>query len=316
MPVLTDDKALEALLADADLPEAARSAYWQHEAAKVQISQDKEVQGTNVLGSLSTKTGMLHGMAHWLLQAPFRHMGRGFDDSAECQDLGRLVARRQGRQFTHDMLRQALSLAVVRHYADTLDDDDCALVIGDGYGVLSSLNLLAEPGRRVIAVNLTKPLLLDLIFAKKAVPDLTVALVCGPEDMAGALARPDVRLIAVQADNAQAAAQAPIGVAFNVHSMQEMDAPIIAGYFDILRRNRARRTFFYCCNKNSKTLLDGTQSRFDAYPWHPDDRILLDGVCPWAQLSYAKKPPFWYRRSGGELRTRHRLVALHRDVSE
>ncbi len=312
MSILIDNDALAALQAQAESPEAARSSYWEQEVANVRVSEDREVLGTSVLGSLSTKTGALHGLAHWLLQAPFRRMGRGFEEFARCQELGRLVARRQGRQFTHDMVRQVLSLALVRSHAGGMADDDCVLVIGDGYGVLSSLNLLAEPRRRVIAVNLTKPLLLDLIFAAKAAPDAGVALVSGPADMAEALARPGVRLIGVQADNAQSIAEAPIGCAFNIHSMQEMDAPVIAAYFALLRHNRARRTLFYCCNKNAKTLMDGSESRFDAYPWHRQDRILHDGDCPWAQLSYAGKPPFWYRRKGGELRTRHRLVALHR----
>ena len=312
MPLPVDNDALAALHADAERPEDARSSYWELEIENVQVSAADEVMGKSVLGSVSTKTGPLHGVAHWLLQAPFRHMGRNFRDFAKIQRLGRLIAQRQGRQFTHDMIRQALSFALVRHYGHDMDDGDCALVIGDGYGVLSSLNLLADPHRRVITVNLTKPLLLDLIFAGKAAPDATVALVSGQEDMAEALSRPEVRLIGVQADNAKAIAQAPIGTAFNIHSMQEMDAPVIAGYFDLLRNNRARQTLFYCCNKNVKTLLDGSESRFDAYPWHPEDQVLHDGICPWAQLSYSKKPPFWYRRQGGDLVTRHRLATMHR----
>jgi hypothetical protein len=133
--------------------------------------------------------------------------------------------------------------------------------------------------------------------------------------MAEALASPDIRLIGVQADNAPIIESAAIGMAINVHSMQEMDPPIIKGYFQILRRNQADRTVFYCCNKRVKELYDGSKVRFDDYPWHADDQILVDEISPWSQLFYSKTPPFWHRRAGGDWATQHRLVYLHREES-
>ena len=126
------------------------------------MTADGQLQGKSVLGSVSMKMGMLYSAAHWILQAPFRHMGRGLRDFPECQRLGRLVARRQGRSFTHDMVRQALSLAVIRQHADITSEGPCNLIIGDGYGVMTSLIMLASPLRKAIAVNLTRSLLLDL----------------------------------------------------------------------------------------------------------------------------------------------------------
>ena len=313
MALLTNDKALEAQHKEAEAQETARSSYWEHEIQNVRVTAEGRLQGRNVLGSVSTKTGMFYSAAHWVLQAPFRRMGRGFKDFPECQRLGRLVARRQGRQFTHDMIRQTLSLAVIRHHADIKSEGPSNLVIGDGYGVLTSLVMLASPLRKAIAVNLTRPLLLDLIYISKAVPDVRLALVTGPEGMAQALEHPEIRLIAVQADNAQVLENAPIGLAINVHSMQEMDPPVIASYFRILRANQAERTLFYCCNKVMKKFKDGPEIRFDGYPWHADDEILVDGISPWSQLFYSKTPPFWHRGGVGDWATRHRLAYLHRE---
>ena len=62
-----------------------------------------------------------------------------------------------------------------------------------------------------------------------------------------------------------------MGLAINIVSMQEMDPPVIAEYFRILRGNRAPRTAFYCCNKLWKRLADGSEVRFQAYPWSPTD---------------------------------------------
>ncbi|MDA1091436.1 MAG: putative sugar O-methyltransferase, partial [Proteobacteria bacterium] len=305
--------ALEALYAEVENPEVARSSYWEHEIQNVRMTADGQLQGKSVLGSVSTKRGLFYSAAHWILQAPFRHMGRHLKDFPECQRLGRLVARRQGRQFTHDMVRQTLSLAVIRQHADITSEGSCNLIIGDGYGVMTSLIMLASPLRKAIAVNLTRSLLLDLIYIGKAVPDAGLALVRNPEDLAQALERPDISLIAVQADNAPMIENAPIGIAVNVHSMQEMDPPVIEGYFRILRANAADRTLFYCCNKRVKKLMDGTEARFDSYPWHADDEILVDDISPWSQLFYSKTPPFWHPRGTGDMATRHRLAYLHRE---
>jgi hypothetical protein len=264
---------------------------------------------------VSTKTGAFANAAHWMLQAPFRHKGRGFGDFDKCHQLGRLVARQQGRQFTHDMIRQILSLALIRHHADVDSEGSCNMVIGDGYGVMTALNLLASPGRQIIAVNLIRPLLLDLIFSSRVVPGLRFSLVTDEDGLATALELPEIRLIAVKADDALLLTQAPIGLAINIHSMQEMDMAVIAEYFRVLRTNKAARTLFYSCNKNLKTLLDGSEIRFDDYPWHPEDEIGYDGISPWSQLNYSKTPPFWHPRRGGEWATRHRLAFLHREAA-
>lgn len=87
-----------------------------------------------------------------------------------------------------------------------------------------------------------------------------------------------------------------------------MDLPVVGRYFQALRRNKARETAFYCCNKLVKV------SNFDDYPWHPADRILNDSVCPWAQWYYSARPPFWHRRQGGDKRTWHRLAVMQKEV--
>ena len=52
---------------------------------------------------------------------------------------------------------------------------------------MTAFNLLASPRRQTIAVNLIRPLLLDLIFSGKAVPGLRFALVNDEESLATAL---------------------------------------------------------------------------------------------------------------------------------
>ena len=310
-----DQEALEALEAAATEDETSRSAYWDRACEGFSVKADGEITGTSVLGSISRKARPMHRLAHRVLQWPFRLMGHGFPAYADSETLGRLVARRQNRQFTHDMIRQVLSLALVRRYVNLDLDSECNLVIGDGYGVLTSLFLLATPHRRTILVNLTKPLLLDMVSIRQSVPDARFVLVDDAAQMQAALRQPDIRLIAVRADNAPCIAEAPVGVAMNVVSMQEMPPPAIAEYFQILRRNKAAKTAFYCCNKLYKRLSDGTELLFSDYPWHPGDDILHDSVCPWSQWYYDKAPPFWHHRSGERRVIWHRLALLQKAVS-
>ena|GEM_PF-643555 len=315
MTLLIDDAAVAALATAADVPEASRSSYWEQHMASFNVDDAGDLHGSNPAGTVSRKTGPLYTAAHWVLQWPYRCMGRDFPTFSECQQLGRLVARRQGRQFTGDMIRQVLTLALLRHRLDHLEsaDDGVSCVIGDGYGVMSALLRLAFPRRKVILVNLTKVLLLDVMFARRSGPGGCVALVSSAEDMRAAVARDDVGLIAVRADDAPSIAAAPVDLAINIVSMQEMDPPVIAGYFDVLRAAVAPETAFYRCNKLSKTLPDSTEVRFHDYPWRAGDRILVDGFSPWNGLVYSARPPFWHVAKDKARTAWHRLAWLEKD---
>ena len=238
---------------------------------------------------------------------PFRRFGAGFGSLNDCERIGRLIAGRQNRSYNYDMLRQSLTLALVQNYVDLKDPEECNLVIGDGYGVMTSLLLMMTPERRTIAANLTKPLLLDLIYISQAIPDVRLALVSNEDEMRAALADDRIRLIAVRADDAPIIAEAAIGLAVNIVSMQEMDLPVISEYFRVLRGNKAERTAFYCCNRLFKV------TDFEDYPWRENDRVLHDSSCPWSQWYYSARPPFWHRRRFGEKEVWHRLALLEMD---
>jgi hypothetical protein len=49
---------------------------------------------------------------------------------------------------------------------------------------------------------------------------------------------------------------------------------------------------FYCCNREEKTLSDGTITRFKDYPWNSLDNIQIDDLCPWHQQYYIFIPLF------------------------
>ncbi|CCQ75476.1 hypothetical protein [Magnetospira sp. QH-2] len=308
--MLTDNDALKAL-ATLDGSEAS-SSFWRDQEARYSVDVDGGVQGETVLGSYSAKTGLLHRLGHWVLQTPFRFMARRFRDRSRCERMGREIARRQGRAYTHDMQRQALSLSLIRHYQPSGTGQGVNLVIGDGYGVMTSLLLMDEPGRKTITVNLNKSLLLDLAMARRAHPDIRIALVSTREEMARALTDPGFGLIAVRADDCSIIDAASVALAVNIVSMQEMDPPVVEEYFRILRANPAGATRFYCANKLWKQLPDGTESKFEDYPWSGGDSIDLDEVCAWSQWVYSLRPPFWHYRKGKHRIIWHRLAQLEK----
>lgn len=308
--MLTGDDALLALESLIEKPEATRSSFWDVAVELFKVGADGAVDGPAGLGIVSRKTGSLRTAAHWISRRPFWYMGRKYPDFADSNRLGRLVARRQRRRYTEDIVRQVLSLALIRDTFSFAGDDDLSVVIGDGYGVMTVLLLLAYPARRVIVVNLTKSLLVDLIHVRQVVPEIRFAWVSTAADMEAALSCPGLNLIAVRADDARHISAAPIGLAVNTASMQEMTPPVIAEYFDVLRHSPGADTVFYCCNKLSKTLPDGTVVRFDDYPWRAADRILVDEPCAWQNIVSTKKPPFWYVKKNVVW---HRLAVLEKD---
>lgn len=308
--MLLNVDALRALEADCEATERGQSSYRQSEVKEFTVHADGAVQGACVLGMISRKRGVVVTAAHWVLQFPFRHMGRRFLPLRYALSLGRLIAHREKRAFTYDLLRHALTLALIRHHLSLEDRNGVSAVIGDGYGMMASYLLLDRPERKVVVVNLTKPLLLDLVFIRQAVPGVGIALVRDEQDMRAALADPLVRVIGVQADHASSLAAAPIDLAVNIVSMQEMAPSAVAAYFHLLRASPAPRTAFYCCNKLWKKLSDGTEVKFHDYPWHKDDEILLDETCPWSQWVYSKRLPFWHYRKGESRVIWHRLAWL------
>ncbi len=315
---LTTEQSILAI-ADAvrvDGGDAAASSHWRNEAglADHPLVQDplnfdlKTADSTafGPLGGISVKIGMKHCLAHWLLQTPLRALGIGYLGFTGADKIAAGIARAQGRAYDKDLLRHTLTLALLqRHLGATLNQGTIA-VIGDGFANMSALLLRTHPSAKVILVNLHKSLLFDCVFLRKAITDVSISLVRSDADMRDALASPDVQCIALAAENASLLRLAPVTLGINILSMMEMDPPVTAAYFDLLRRALADKTAFYCCNRVEKTLPDGTLTRFDAYPWDADDEILVDAMCRWTRLAYRSRPPFYYLSNP----VRHRLVYL------
>ena len=305
--MLFDEEIFQRLESLADQPEKTRSSFWEHELKDFRFTSDGKMSGLICIGNLSQKNSKIHKLTHWLLQTPYRYFTKNSINFEMCYTATKLVAERQGRAVTLDMLRQTLSLAVI---VDNLDLNKCSginLVIGDGYGVMSSLLKLLFPKKLLVTINLSTPLLIDLYYAKKALPKEKFGLAETKGDLNNMLKDKDLGLIGITADNLRILSAIDIGFAANLHSMQEMTNSVISSYFDILRSNKNKGTTLYCCNRIYKELYDGEKIIFSEYPWDKNDKIIFDDICPWDNFEYNLKPPFWHPNPN---KKQHRLVVL------
>lgn len=304
--MITNDEVISRLIEVSEEPEHTRSGYWSSRFDDVKFDQGRVVSGIGPEGHLPQRP-LPKQIAHYILQSHYRRMGSHFPQFKAFLKSGRDLAKRRKSQFDLTMLRHVLTLAQISNHVLWDRITDPIVVIGDGHGSMGSLISLCFPSSKVVQINLTKSLLLDMVHTRSGLPYMKISLA---EDVAGylsSLADPDVRTIAVRADDAPWLGQAPIGLAINTASMGEMDPPVIAAYFDALRSAPNPATLFYCSNRVEKISSDGFPIRFDEYPWSDDDDHLVDEMCPWHQSFYSLRWPF-YRNYNGPIR--HRLSWL------
>jgi hypothetical protein len=320
--MLINDEAVKKIAAMATTLDVSASTHWEgHEArgreyelAKDPFDFSKALNNFDVIGpigAISLKTSLPYKLMHWILQIPFRFIGARFKNFKQINRKASSIAECQDRAYDGDLMRHTLTMALINDRLDVNQDLNLVAVIGDGFANMSSILLSSNSHSRVILVNLTKTLLLDLAFLRKAFPHENIALAQNADEMEEAIASNNTRVIAVRADDMHILAQAPVTLGINIKSMMEMDPHVTEEYFDVLRKGSAKKTAFYCCNRDKKTWADGTVIRFSEYPWHAEDTILVDEPCAWDQFGYRKEIPFYYKRSG---LNRHRLVYLKKHV--
>lgn len=210
------------------------------------------------------------------------------------------IAERTGRATSYDMARMVMTVNLLQKHLGDLNQSRIA-IIGDGYGSLGCLLKSLYPLSQIIYVNLGKTLAFDVYYSGVSEPEKEHKLLVNKEDSPSH----DFNYIP-----AELVTNVPISadIFINVASMQEMNPPTIQQYFKIIR-SQPSDVFFYCCNRVEKILPDGTITRFHDYDWHPNDEILIDGLCPWHQFVPMNSPPFIKRFDGP---IHHRLVKIKR----
>lgn len=310
--------AIDYLAAEASKDDPGASSHWQKYHSEFKFTGQK-FSGLQGFGGHAKQAAGLRLWFLQLLQRRFRRFGGAYAKFNELEELAHELTSRQGRAYDLDVLRQVLTISFLHaSVPGKLTENATCCVIGDGFASMSTLLLASKSAGRVVLVNLTKTLLVDLWYLKLWMGaedfETSVDLVVDETGLARALekqqSRADgmVQIIAVQALDHQLLQNCPIDVVVNIASMQEMDPPVVKAYFNDMRAIALKRELlFYCCNRKEKKLPDGVVTRFADYPWGGDDQILVDGLCPWHQYYYSSWPPFYRPYDGPHM---HRLLTF------
>jgi hypothetical protein len=256
------------------------SSFWKHYSDLFNVETDSR-------GDLISLSGVGFGTAKWtglhhrvleqlcilshLTHLPNRRR------IVQLLALARRACNRLGFDLTLDIFRQVCSLELLdRHIPDDMRNRRIrVLMIGDGYGVLSILFKTLFPDSTLALVDIGKTLLFQAYYCQKAFP--------GGVHIASdrVLNADEVDFVYCPAERLEELDQITFDLAVNVVSMQEMNTGTIRKYFHFLRTHMSRQNLFYCCNRESKTLIGGEVSEFRAYPWENGDCYLMDDACPW-----------------------------------
>ena len=213
-----------------------------------------------------------------------------------------VTVRNQKRILTHNCVKQALSVKKVMEHGVSFEHKKVA-VIGDGNGFLGIFLKTLFPASRIVFINLGKILMFDYVHTANCLPPprASLNLVLNPSQY-----NPHADFNFIPAERIFDSKINDIDIFINIASMQEMDLSVIRRYFNFMR-NQKKPAYFYCCNRESKILPDGSRIRFADYGWSEEDKIIFDEVCDWYFRYPISRPPFFRKFDGLH---RHRLIEV------
>jgi hypothetical protein len=166
------------------------------------FSYDEEEGARGFLGfGIHDEAGSrIKALLHWIMLIPFKLRAESYIDLWQVAKKAKHIARGQNRIFNMDILRQVLTVSFCKRRIPNFTGNGVAVVIGDGFGTLSSL-LFLTTNQKIISVNLNQVLLVDYLYTRKIIPDEATALVETENSLAQAMSSDDVRLILIRAVN-------------------------------------------------------------------------------------------------------------------
>ena len=189
-----------------------------------------------------------------------------------------------GLDPTFDVFRQVCSLAALkRHLSPEMRRGLLStLTIGDGYSVLSSMVKSIFTDSVLVLVDIRRTPLFQGYYCQKTHPGLANEYV---PDVSGLN---DVNFVYCPTEQSGSLEKFNFDIAVNIASMQEMNSSTTVMYFAFLQKCLRPDNLFYCCNRESKTLMGGEVFEFLGYPWEADDSYFVDGYRPWLRYFFGR----------------------------
>ena len=281
------------------------SSHWRDYGRKTQVNFTDNNYEINAewISAFSKKTflRLLRNVKNGYLLA--RLMNK-YNAQPETVKAAKEIAEKHGILFNYDHAKHVLFFDLLTSL-NRLNTDDFICIIGDGHGFFGTLIKSLIPDAKIIFVNLGRNLLIDVVCFSSIFTDNEALHLLREED------KEDISnhsIVFLEAENYELMRDLPISLFINIASMQEMDLSMINNYFDAMRTTTVE-SYFYCVNREEKTLPDGSVIRFNDYPWQSSDITVsgIDGMCPWYQEYLSSIPPFWKPFDGPHW---HRLIKL------
>lgn len=207
------------------------------------------------------------------------------------------VSQSANRLLSFDCIKQALSIQEMIRLGVSFENKKVC-IIGDGYGFMGLFLKTIFPSIKIVSVNLGKTLFFDYLYTATSCMDCTTSLGNSERET-------DFKFVC--AENYEESDIKDIDIFINIASMQEMDISTVQNYMRWIRSQLSEAVYFYCCNRVSKTLPDGSEIKFNEYGWEEKDSVLLDDLCDWYQRFPINRPPFSQEFDGP---IKHRLVKI------
>lgn len=269
------------------------SSHWKYygQKIKVEIDNDGNLKQFSGYGFGDLQPNRLrHKILSYLLNLSYYITLPYKKDIKFISKKAKVNLKAIGSHISYDCFRQICSLCVIRKHLNIKDDERFnVLIIGDGYGFLSSLLKSLYPESTIVLVDIGKVLLFQAVNLQRIFPD---------EDLIYSLPEDIEKIIHLR-----------YKLIINSCSMMEMNYPVIKKYFGYIRRYATPDNLFYCCNRKLKVLPDGKVIEFLKYPWVSEDRHLVDEPCHFIKYFFSYRPPFIQRFDGVVL---HRLTNMKR----
>ena len=197
----------------------------------------------------------------------------------------------QNRVLDFDIMRHVHTFIYLEELLFRNENINKICIIGDGRTNFLSPSYHLNYFDKIISVNLTETLIVDLLLLEKddSIRKDEVKVVNTKEEINESLLDKNIKIILVSSQFNRILLDEDIDFFVNICSFQEMTLEVINDYFEIIKSNKS---FLYCCNREKKELVGGEIIEFGKYPWGDVD-VLFFEECPWHKKWYTHtKFPF------------------------
>lgn len=281
-----------------------QSSHWKKYHSKFKFKKGK----LSGLEGFGTNTEPLTGIKKYIYNLLLTRYQNNISNKSffnKVKSCAKEVSNKQNRNFDLDILRQCLTLDFLFSHK-LLDKNKTVVVVGDGWGIMTTLLLKLQIVERVILVNLNKTLLVDLIYTGKILPSQVDSCVL-LEDESDIKKIKKQKLIAIRADNYELLKYLKKDLIINIASFQEMNIDVINNYIEYFETNE-KSLFLYHCNREEKVLPDGSIIKIKDFKFKKPKKVIVDEICPWHKNFISKSYPFIVPFDGI---TRHQLFEIN-----